>query len=256
MLDDSLAEAYAVLGDMARVDRKWTEAKAYYLRAIASEPKNSTAHLWYGEHLLSVGHTRDALEETLIAYRLDPLHPSTNNELARTYLRLGDTSNVLKYGAAAWDLGAPVGLWVQAEANWRVGEFERAMEFMEQWAEQVGDFSFRVPLKLVYEAKMDAAKRPLFFETVAENESALGPFFVLWFYAAFDRIDDVYRMLKLAPDSIDGSDCDVFWLNDLAAFRQDPRFTDLMTELGLVDYWREHGWPDACQPAGDSVICE
>ena len=75
-------------------------------------------------------------------------------------------------------------------------------------------------------------------------------------YTAFDRIDDAYRLLKLAPDSIDGFDCDVFWLNGLAAFRQDPRFTDLMTELGLVDYWREHGWPVACQPAGDSVICE
>ena len=57
-------------------------------------------------------------------------------------------------------------------------------------------------------------------------------------------------------DSIDGFNCDVFWLNGLAAFRQDPRFTDLMTELGLVDYWREHGWPDTCQPAGDSLICE
>ncbi|MCH7895093.1 MAG: adenylyl cyclase, partial [Proteobacteria bacterium] len=51
-LDDSLAEAYAVLGDMARVNKKWSAAQAQYLRAIASEPKNSTAHLWYGEHLL------------------------------------------------------------------------------------------------------------------------------------------------------------------------------------------------------------
>ena len=44
-LDDTLAEAYAVLGDVARADRKWAEAEAHYLRAIASEPKNSTAHL-------------------------------------------------------------------------------------------------------------------------------------------------------------------------------------------------------------------
>ncbi len=252
MLDDSLAEAYAVLGDMARFDRKWTEAKAYYLRAIASEPKNSTAHLWYGEHLNSVGHTRDALEETLIAYRLDPLHPGTNNNLAGTYLRLGDTSNALKYGAASWDLGSEFGLFVQAEANRRLGEFERAMEFVEQ----LGDLPIQVISKMFIKAKIDSEKRPLFFETLAENESALGLGIVLWSYAAFDRIDDAYRLLKLAPESIDGFDCDLFWANDLAAFRQNPRFTDLMTELGLVDYWREHGWPDACKPAGDSLICE
>ncbi|MCH8101507.1 MAG: hypothetical protein IIB74_13880 [Proteobacteria bacterium] len=252
ILDDSLAEAYAVLAEMARFDKKWVEAKAYFLRAIASEPKNSTAHLWYGEHLLSVGHTRAALEEFLIAYQLDPLHPSTNNVLAGTYLRLGDTSNALKYGAVTWELGSGFGLFVQAEANRRLGEFERAMEF----AEQFGDLPIEVVSKLYIKAKIDAEKMSLFFETVAENESALNLGNMLWLYAAFDRIDDAYRLLKLAPDSIDGFNCDVFWLNGLAAFRQDPRFTDLMTELGLVDYWREHGWPDTCQPAGDSVICE
>ena len=57
-LDDSLAEAHAVLGDMARDALKWPEAKAHYLYAIASEPKNSTAHLWYAEHLTSVGCSR------------------------------------------------------------------------------------------------------------------------------------------------------------------------------------------------------
>jgi len=257
MLDDSLAEAYAVLGDMARFDRKWAEAKSYYLRAIASEPKNSTAHLWYSEHLNSVGHTRDALEELLIAYRLDPMHPGTNGELADTYLRLGDTSNALKYGAATWDLGAPRGLWMQAQANQRLGKFERAMEFMEQWAEQIGDSAFIEAFRLFFEAKMDAAKTPLYFEFLSENESILSPGLVLWGHAAFDRIDDAYRLLKRAPDSMTAQSWVFFWSSPyLAAFRQDPRFTELVIEHGLVDYWREHGWPDACHPAGDSVICE
>ena len=81
-LDDSLAEAFAVLADMARVDRKWAEAEAYYLRAIASEPKNTTARLWYSEHLVMVGRVRNALEEILIAYQLDPLAPVTNKATA------------------------------------------------------------------------------------------------------------------------------------------------------------------------------
>jgi tetratricopeptide (TPR) repeat protein len=257
MLDDSLAEAYAVLAGVAHTEEKWAEAKAYYLRAIASEPKNSTAHLWYGQHLESVGYSRDALAEFLIAYSLDPLHPSTNFLLARIYMRLGDTSNALKYGAAAWDLGDPFGLWVQARANQRLGKFERAMEFMEQWAEQVGDSAFNEAFRLFFEAKVDAAKTPLYFEFLAENESVLPPGYVLWGHAAFDRIDDAYRLLKRAPDSMNVGSWVFFWSSPyLAAFRQDPRFAELVTEHGLVDYWREHGWPDACQPAGDSVICE
>ncbi len=75
-------------------------------------------------------------------------------------------------------------------------------------------------------------------------------------YAAFDRIDDAYRLVNLARDSIDGIIWDMFWQGDLAAFRQDPRFAEFVTEQGLVDYWRENGRPDACQPAGDSLNCE
>ena len=73
------------------------------------------------------------------------------------------------------------------------------------------------------------------------------------------RIDDDYRVVKLRLSS-DAADCDaawsVLWRPEMAAFRQAPRFAELVTELGLMDYWREHGWPDACQPAGDSLICE
>ena len=28
-----------------------------------------------------------------------------------------------------------------------------------------------------------------------------------------------------------------------------------MEEVGLVAYWREIGWPEACQPVGDSLAC-
>jgi tetratricopeptide (TPR) repeat protein len=241
---------------VARHDRKWAEAKAHHLRAIVSEPKNSTAHLWYGEHLLSVGRVRDALEETLIAYQLDPLHPGTNAVLAQVYLFLDDNDNAIKFGVAAWDLGHVFGLIAQAEANLHLGNIDRAMEFAEQFDKQFGDPGLSSGLKLFLEAKGDAAKRSLYLQTLAENESALSPYIVLPGYAAFDRIDDVYRLVNLARDTFSGNNWDIFWQDDLAAFRQDPRFAELVTEQGLVDYWREHGWPDACQPAGDSLICK
>ena len=77
-LDDTLAEAYAVLGEQAYVlDRKWAEGEAYFLRAIANEPKNATVHTWYCDLLGAVGRHRDALKECLIAFQLDPVNAST-----------------------------------------------------------------------------------------------------------------------------------------------------------------------------------
>ena len=249
-LDDSLAEAYAVLGDAAYLlDRKWADAEAYYLRAIASEPKNATAHLWYGGYLDAVGRNRDALEETLIAYQLDPLHPGTNALLAYIYWSLEDTSNALKYGTAAWDLGNGQGLYVLIWAHLRLEEFDRAIDFAEQY-DKLMDFPVGITTLFV-EAKRDAAKRSLFLETLAEHEAVLPVIDSLAGYVGFGRIDDAYRVANV--------DSDVLWMSwrtGLAPFRQDPRFANLVTELGLLDYWRENGWPDDCRPEGDSLSCE
>jgi hypothetical protein len=38
--------------------------------------------------------------------------------------------------------------------------------------------------------------------------------------------------------------------------RQLPRFKQFVAEIGLVDYWRQYGWPTLCKPAGkDDFAC-
>ena len=44
-----------------------------------------------------------------------------------------------------------------------------------------------------------------------------------------------------------GPRCDDVW----AA----PEFEAFVEEAGLVDYWREVGWPAMCRPAGGGVDC-
>jgi len=261
--DDSLAEAYAVLGGLADMNGKWAEAETLFLLAIANEPMDSTAHLWYGEHLFKLGRLDDALEEALITYQLDPLHPGTNAFLGWIYFYLNDTSNALKYGAAAWDLGHGSGLYFQALINLRIGELDRAVTLAEQWderrAEKPDNFQTPLTLKLFIEAKIDAANIPLFLEVLAEDETIDFVDDVLTGYVSFDRVDEAYRVATTALE-LDGFHRNNFvwylWRSDMAPFRQDPRFAALVTGLGMVDYWREYGWPDVCQPAADSVICK
>jgi len=260
--DASLAEAYAVLGGLADMDGKWAEAETFFLLALANEPMDSTAHLWYGEHLFKLGRLDDGLEQALIAHQLDPLHPGTNALLGWIYFYLNDTSNALKYGAIAWDLGHTSGLYFQAWINLRIGKFDRAVSFAEQWdermAERFHDLQIPLTLKLVIEAKIDPAKRTLFLETLAEHETINFIEMLLTGYVGFERIDEAYRVATAALD-LDGYDRNnfvwYFWRSDMASFRQDPRFAALVTDLGMVHYWREYDWPDVCQPAGDSVIC-
>ena len=254
-LDDSLAEAHAVLGDMARLrDKQPVKAEAHYLRAIASEPKNATAHLWFAEHLGMVGRHHDALEESLIAYRLDRLHPGTNASLAGGYWMLNDTSNVLKYSAATWNLGNIAGLYQLIWAHLHVGEFDQALAFAQEF-----DVVVNLPINfytLYVEARMDAAKRPLLLEMLAQHEVAVRQDTSVMAYTSFGRMDDAYRVANADLDEFPINVGWLIWAPELAAFRQDPRFAKLATDLGLVAYWREYGWPEACRPAGDSVTCD
>jgi adenylate cyclase len=41
------------------------------------------------------------------------------------------------------------------------------------------------------------------------------------------------------------------WTPVMKEVRQLPRFKELMREIGLVDFWKEFGWPDLCRPKGD-----
>jgi hypothetical protein len=47
------------------------------------------------------------------------------------------------------------------------------------------------------------------------------------------------------------------WSPEAAGFRKDPRFSKLVERIGLVDYWKQYGYPDYCHAGtGDvALVC-
>ena len=57
--------------------------------------------------------------------------------------------------------------------------------------------------------------------------------------------------------SINGNLLSLSWCPVFREVRRLPRFKELMREIGLVDYWKEFGWPDICRPVGvDDFVCD
>ena len=57
--------------------------------------------------------------------------------------------------------------------------------------------------------------------------------------------------------NINATNISYLWLPLFYEYRQTPRFKEFVREIGLVDYWKEYGWPDLCHPVGnDDFECE
>jgi serine/threonine-protein kinase len=74
-LDDSLAEAYEVLGNL-RVNSEWDWAGAErsFQRALQLSPNSADAHFFYGHFLIIVGRPEQGLAEVQRALDLDPFN--------------------------------------------------------------------------------------------------------------------------------------------------------------------------------------
>ncbi len=69
-LNDSLAEAWTVLGEIAEEEARWNDSEEYFLRALYAEPSNAHAHHMYSEALLARGRVKEALNHSLEALPL------------------------------------------------------------------------------------------------------------------------------------------------------------------------------------------
>ncbi|MGA8407042.1 MAG: tetratricopeptide repeat protein [Candidatus Acidiferrales bacterium] len=73
-LDDRLPEAHCALGlVLENYDWDWNTAEKEYRRAIELNPNYATAHQWYAELLMWRGRFDEALRESELARKLDPL---------------------------------------------------------------------------------------------------------------------------------------------------------------------------------------
>ena len=55
---------------------------------------------------------------------------------------------------------------------------------------------------------------------------------------------------EITVDTFD-NDYAYLWLPQFSHFRQSPEFKRLANDLGLVTYWREHGFPQFCQETSE-----
>ncbi|HEY8716630.1 MAG TPA: protein kinase [Candidatus Acidoferrum sp.] len=85
-LDDSQAEAHALLAGAYDNDWEWAPAAREFERALQLEPNNSRIHVLYGLHFITLGNTDQAIAHFQKATQLDALNLNAMCNLGAAYV--------------------------------------------------------------------------------------------------------------------------------------------------------------------------
>jgi hypothetical protein len=107
------------------------------------------------------------------------------------------------------------------------------------------------------DAVADPAKRPAMVAMlqavdpkVAKQVDLIQP------YLQLGQVDLVFKIMDESLDDdrlawINQWSVMHLWTPEARAMRKDPRFPVLVQRLGLVDYWKQYGYPDGCVAGAD-----
>jgi len=260
-IDPKIGEAHAVLAQMNAGRGDLLDAESGFFFAISLEPNEATPHHWYSLLLSRVGRLQAALEQARRAYELDPNAPVLAANLAGMYLMLGQDEQALRYTKLAAELGlSKKNLGIEATVAMRRGNWAEARRLIVQQED--------IPVQVRTQAGsyVDAVADPKRVPQVVAEMRAIDPkvapqMSLIHPYMHLGQLDLVYDLLFASLDEDPMAwakrwEIDFVWGPEGKAFRQDQRFGELAERTGLVDYWKQYGYPDGCH-AGDGtpVIC-
>ena len=253
-MDGHLAEAHAVLAKIHSDEWNWTDAESGYFFAISLDPNDPTAHQWYSALLVHTGRLDEALEEAHKAYELDRTSPVLTAHLATAYLKLGESEKALELAQQSEELGIAEDLsGLRGFAYFRSGDLDAAVEAFAS-SPQLKDIPASGIRDWLFAAQDPEAAQALLEQIRESPPEALDPSLALMFYIMLGDLDRAFDIAEGLADE-KRLPLGLLWEPESRALRQDPRMQTLAQRTGLVDYWRQYGWPDQCQPSGDGFTC-
>jgi TolB-like protein/Flp pilus assembly protein TadD len=235
-LDDSLAEAHNVLGEVAFFyDWDWAAADLQFRRAVELNPNLSDAHTNYAIYLASMRRAAEARAEIFRAEQLDPLSEYTYLNGAWVEVLNRDYDRAVELGRAGIRLGPqnPVALSFFALACAQKGNFAEGLSAGESAAKL--DPS---PLILAFFGSVSAAsgKKLQAEKILAKLTTELDRHYVCRYelgtlHLLLGRKEDAFRWYDKAIE--DRSSCMPFLWADprLDSVRSDPRYLDLVRRM-------------------------
>ena len=251
-LDPEDVDVLAALAGSRSNHDTFAVAEDTYLRALEKDPNNSELLEDYAQFLRTVGRLDDALDVAKKLVEINPL-PFYQSLLGAALQMAGDNHGAI----AHWESGAvdPNYSWLTTAHRlltyFEAGRYEDARAALAGFPPGRTNPQQLENMDQILGA-LAAGTAPPDVDT-SKNEVL---FDLMWpQLGASQAFLDIYRQ-RLVVAGWKGMAMNLAYPL-VSPARSTTGYKELVTELGLVDYWRERGWPDYCHPAGENDFeCE
>jgi len=243
-LDPSLAEAHVALALVHHhFHWKWRDAEASYRRGIELNPSYAAAHLWYSWLLLALGRRQEAMEEiekTMhLVQQTDPHRlVAVHATRAQAYYFGREFDRAVQECQKALELDSKHFMlhYILGRSFMRLGQPEKAIAELKAASTSPGEYPLvDAALGLAYavSGQQEETKKmaEIFQETFSKRY--IPPTYFGMLYAGMgDTTRAIMWLNKALSERADG----LTWLGVepmLDQMRSDPRFQDLLKQIGL-----------------------
>jgi TolB-like protein len=276
-LDPGLSDVSASLGLLSSYRARWLEFEEYCRKALALNPLDPIAHSSYGQVLLlAAGRLRASLERSRESRRLAPGDSNPAMGLALAEVFLGQDSDALTSVQLAVDLGMPRSTpplpFLECAIAMNAGRHAEAAGHMNTFlAPEIREAGGERVIQFIYAAAAGDAERSAAIEALrtlragAARVEMARPIMIMlsinWF-TRLGALDLAYDLALATLDEFESSGVlsgaihvAAYWLPEMRPFRRDARFQEVVTRLGLMEYWQQYGPPDNCDLTAGALIC-
>lgn len=262
------------------VDTLLPKAEAAAERAIQLDPSLSEAYLSQAIVQERRGKLLVAEDLYLKALALDPYNPDVLHAYANLFALLGQSKDSLKIREQLLTLEpfVPVFVWNTAVIRWENGQTDAAIALtktlpsipprafilaeiyaaMGRYAE-AADALLETPAGELLPGTEEAIRLLRSAPAKTASPYALPHFpgfgFVYLYVGAPERaLEDFERMVD--ANYLVGGITSQLWHSSYAPVHKTERFKAFIRRTGMIEYWRQKGWPERCHPIGtDDFLC-
>jgi DNA-binding winged helix-turn-helix (wHTH) protein/TolB-like protein len=256
--------AQGVQAVMAAARWEWGEADFRFKNALSrsdSDPDLSDLLVWYSEFLASVGRLKESVVQARRALEKDPQSGAVNHRLSASLMWNDEDEEAQQYAAAAADYG--LGPDVEPDAyivlRLRQHDYDAVKPMLIGGQMVIPQATpWALPLLAALRSPNDKAAVSAAVNALQTAEKAHDIYrkylFAAWMYLGEDdrAITTGLQLVKDRPSF----KAEFLFSKEASKLRRNPRFGELVREVGLIRYWDQYGWPtDFCNRVGGQVVC-